>query len=267
MTLLDDIFYYSCCFIVVLHSLSALLVITHGRCTVYAAAFLIASAMWVSLSVLNLWFFLPTVVQDAAELVRNYEASSPRVGSSGSSLDCLRQAVSLLQAVVFSSAASYFYMMLFGWFVGAMSLSNALTMWQREGCDAMEPHCHSNRAAAWLLRAARRVEGWVAIEDQQAVGMQLPRWEEEREASEKMMATATATVTITSSSLATTTTMTAEEEREEEVRQVRKGGSFLFAVPRQLHSCYMLLLAPHVKLPASERGAGGVEISEKGVVL
>ncbi|KAK7991563.1 hypothetical protein PG996_013425 [Apiospora saccharicola] len=263
MTLLDDIFYYSCCFIVVLHSLSALLVITHGRCTVYAAAFLIASAMWVSLSVLNLWFFLPTVVQDAAELVRNYEAPHANLGGgSGSSLDCVWQALSLLRVVVFSSAASYFYMMLFGWFVGAMSLSNALTMWQREGCDAMEPHSHNGRAAACLLRAARRVEGWVAIEDQQAVSMQLPRWEEERTTNEKTGAT----VTTTTTSLATTT-MTAEEEREEEVRQVRKGGSFLFAVPRQLHSCYMVILAPHVRLPESGRGAGGVEISEKGVVL
>ncbi|KAK7931272.1 hypothetical protein PG985_001984 [Apiospora marii] len=259
MTLLDDIFYYSCCFIVVLHSLSALLVITHGRCTVYAAAFLIASAMWVSLSVLNLWFFLPTVLQDAAELVRHYEA--PSTTSSGSySLDGLWQTVSLLRAVVFSSAASYFYMMLFGWFVGAMSLSNALTMWQREGCDAMAPHCHRGRAAAWLLGAARRVEGWVAIEDRQAVSMQLPRWEQEHE---QVVNEKTATVTAT-----TTTTMTAAEEREEEAREVRRGGSFLFAAPRRLHSCYMLLLAPHVKLPASGRGVGGgIEVSEKGVVL
>lgn len=257
MTLLDDIFYYSCCFVVVLHSLSALLVITHGRCTVYAAAFLIASAMWVSLSVLNLWFFLPIVVQDAAELVRNYEAP-PAAGSGGSGgggfLDGLWQAVALLRAVVFSSAASYFYMMLFGWFVGAMSLSNALTMWQREGCDAMEPHCHRGRAAAWLLGAARRVEGWVAIEDREAVSASstpLPRWEERNEKS--------ATATVAAATTTTTGLATAEEVREE----VRRGGSFLFAAPRRLHSCYRLVLAPHVRRGA----AGGVEVSEKGGVL
>ncbi|KAK7942589.1 uncharacterized protein PG986_011702 [Apiospora aurea] len=231
MTVIDDVFYYSCCFIVVLHSLSALLVITHGRCTVYAAAFLIASAMWLSLSVLNLWFFLPTVVQDASELVRGFQAATPATDGSSSGL---WQAAALFRAVAFSSAASYFYMMLFGWFVGAMSLSNALTMWQREGCDAIEPHVHRSPAGRWVLRAAHRVEGWVAIEDQAAV---------------------------------TTTTMmmmTTEEEREEERRQVRRGGSFLFAVPRRLHSCYVMLLAPQVKLLASVRGAE--ETPKKGDV-
>ncbi|KAK8068927.1 hypothetical protein PG994_005543 [Apiospora phragmitis] len=259
MTVIDDIFYYSCCFIVVLHSLSALLVITHGRCTVYAAAFLIASAMWLSLSVLNLWFFLPTVVQDAAELVRGYEA--PPYYAGDGSFDCLWRAAALLRAVVFGSAASYFYMMLFGWFVGAMSLSNALTMWQREGCDAVEPHGHSSPAATWLLRAAHRVEGWVAIEDPAA---QLPRWEkEEEEASQDEK-----TTTAAAAGGITKTTMTTEEKRAEEVRRVRKGGSFLFAVPRRLHSCYMLLLAPQVKLPAgSGRQADAVETSEKGEVL
>ncbi|KAK8044484.1 hypothetical protein PG993_004508 [Apiospora rasikravindrae] len=251
MTVIDDIFYYSCCFIVVLHSLSALLVITHGRCTVYAAAFLIASTMWVSLSVLNLWFFLPTVVQDASELVRGLEFAPTTTsgGGGGNLLDGAWQALALLRTVVFSSAASYFYMMLFGWFVGAMSLSNALTMWQREGCDAMEPHGHSSPAAAWLLRAAHRVEGWVAIEDQAA---QLPRWEEEESRNNEKTGVAAM--------------MTAKEEREEERRQVRRGGSFLFAVPRRLHSCYVVLLAPQVKLLASARSAGAVETSEKGEV-
>ncbi|KAK8084333.1 hypothetical protein PG997_005604 [Apiospora hydei] len=256
MSVIDDIFYYSCCFIVVLHSLSALLVITHGRCTVYAAAFLIASAMWLSLSVLNLWFFLPTVVQDASELVRGFQAATPATadGSSG-----VWQAVALFRAVAFSSAASYFYMMLFGWFVGAMSLSNALTMWQREGCDAMEPHVHSSPAGRWVLRAAHRVEGWVAIEDQAA---SLPRWEEETNRTENEAETAQNEKTSTAAAAATATgvtatmmMMTTEEEREEERRQVRRGGSFLFAVPRRLHSCYVMLLAPQVKLLASVRGA------------
>ncbi|KAK7975470.1 vacuolar protein sorting-associated protein 33 [Apiospora arundinis] len=245
MTLLDDIFYYSCCFIVVLHSLSALLVITHGRCTVYAAAFLIASAMWVSLSVLNLWFFLPTVVQDAAELIRSYQQAAPHpADSSSGSANCIWQTLVLLRTVAFSSAASYFYMMLFGWFVGAMSLSNALTMWQREGCDAMEPHTHSRPLAVWVLRAADRVERWVAIPDTQ----HLPQWAEGESANEK-------TDAITISTMMTT------EDREEEARQVRRGGCFIFAVPRRLHSCYMLLLAPQVKMLGSAR------TSEKEQVL
>ncbi|KAK8097816.1 uncharacterized protein PG998_013302 [Apiospora kogelbergensis] len=262
MTVVDDIFYYSCCFIVVLHSLSALLVITHGRCTVYAGAFLVASAMWVSLSVLNLWFFLPTVVQDAAELVRHYQqaAASSALGAGGSSpagIGSVWQALLLARTVALSSAASYFYMMLFGWFVGAMSLSNALTMWQREGCDAMAPHRHAHPLAAALLRAARRVEGWVAIEDQHVT--HLPRWEEATTA-----AASEKTDALTIGTLRTT------EEREAEARRVRQGGSLLFAVPRRLHACYMLLLAPQVKMLGAMRNGGAVDettVTEKGRVL
>jgi hypothetical protein len=150
--LLDDAVYYTCCSVVLLHSFSALLVITHGRCSVYAAAFLIACAMWIDLNALNLWFFLPTIVKEASrielDLTGNYWTD----------------AASVTRDVLLSPAASYLFMMLFGWFVGSMSLSNALSMWQREGCDAMDSHSHSG-VAAYVIQLTHRVEELVGITD------------------------------------------------------------------------------------------------------
>lgn len=150
--LLDDAVYYTCCSVVLLHSLAALLVITHGRCSVYAAAFLIACAMWIDLTALNLWFFLPTIVRSASRI--EFELTG----------DCWGDAVAAVRAVLLSPAASYLFMMFFGWFVGSMSLSNALSMWQREGCDAMDAHSHAG-VAAWVIRLAHRAEELVGITD------------------------------------------------------------------------------------------------------
>ncbi|KAI1858125.1 hypothetical protein JX265_010793 [Neoarthrinium moseri] len=152
MRWLDDTIYYTCCFVVILHSLSALLVITHGRCGVYAAAFLVACAMWVDLTALNLWFFLPTIVHEAPNIELNLGGT-------------LWEDVSnLVQTVFLSTAATYLYMMLFGWFVGSMSLSNALSMWQGEGCDAMDSHCHTGISGR-VIRLAHLAEAYVGIRD------------------------------------------------------------------------------------------------------
>jgi hypothetical protein len=200
MMLLDDFIYYTCCLIVVLHSLSAILVITHGRCSVYAAAFLIACAMWIDLTALNLWFFLPTVIREAQTI------SIPASDFSGNVWQTLFAAA---REVLLSSAASYLYMMLFGWFVGSMSLSNALSMWQREGCDAMDSHCHP-ALSGYIVRLARKVEEYVGIKE---TGY-LP--------------------------------YLAEKEAEER-RQAKK--SCIFALPRVLHRYYLLALSPPIRLP------------------
>ncbi|KAI0129926.1 hypothetical protein BJ170DRAFT_618106 [Xylariales sp. AK1849] len=152
MKLLDDIIYYPCCLIVVLHSLSAILVVTHGRCTVYAAAFLVACAMWISLTALNLWFFLPAIVQSAPEIVFDLTG------------DWSYDASEVARKVWLSTAASHTCMMLVGWSVGSMSVSNALSMWQREGCDARDVHCHPG-VGGKIVGLARRYEIHVGIND------------------------------------------------------------------------------------------------------
>lgn len=152
MKLLDDTIYYTCCFIVVLHSLSALLVITHGRCSAYAAAFLIACAMWIDVSILNLWFFVPTIIKESKDI------------SIHLTYDLWTDSLAIIHGVFLSTAASYIYMMLFGWFVGSMSLSNALAMWQKEGCDAMDAHHHTGFAGR-VIRLAHRAEEYVGIWD------------------------------------------------------------------------------------------------------
>lgn len=201
MTLLDECIYYTCCFIVILHSLSALLVVTHGRCSVYAAAFVIASAMWLGLTVLNLWFFLPPILQDASLISLNFTG------------DIIGDTVTIAREVLVSSSASYLYMMTFGWFVGSMSLSNALTMWQREGCEAMDAHRHSG-LAAWVVRLAYRVEECVGIED----SSQLVFWSDG-----------------------------------EAVEPSTSRKSFIFALPRRLHPYYLEMLSPQIRLLGSRR--------------
>ncbi|KAH8649268.1 hypothetical protein BX600DRAFT_442530 [Xylariales sp. PMI_506] len=152
MRLIDDIIYYTCCFGVILHSISALLVVTHGRCGVYAAAFLIACIMWIDLTALNLWFFLPTVIREAT----NIEFTSTG--------NLMNDVLAGAHTLFFSVAASNLITMLFGWFAGSMSLSNALCMWQREGCDGIDSHCHSGLSKR-LIRAAYWTEERVGIRD------------------------------------------------------------------------------------------------------
>jgi hypothetical protein len=116
--------------------------------------------------------------------------------------------------VVFSASASYLYMMLFGWFVGSMSLSNALCMWQREGCDAMDSHCHLG-LAGMLIRLAQQAEVHVGIQD----AGYLPFLQEE--ATEK---------------------------------DNRRRRSWVFAAPRALHWYYLLVLSPPIRLLVEDRG-------------
>ncbi|KAH6645162.1 hypothetical protein BKA67DRAFT_129977 [Truncatella angustata] len=152
MAPLDDMIYFACCSIVILHTLSALLVITHGRCSVYAAAFLIACAMWIDVSILNLWFFVPTIIKES----RNIEIHLVH--------EPWLDTVAVSQGIFLSSAASYVYMMLFGWFVGSMSLSNALAMWQKEGCDCMDAHHHRGFGGR-IVQLAHTAEEYVGIYD------------------------------------------------------------------------------------------------------
>lgn len=152
MTLLDDVIYYTCCFVVILHTFSSLLVITHGRCSVYAGAFLIACAMWIDVSILNLWFFIPTIIKESSSIKFHFTH------------DPWTDIWTVVSGVFLSTAASYVYMMLFGWFVGSMSLSNALAMWQKEGCDAMDAHHHTGLAGR-VIRLAHRAEEYVGIWD------------------------------------------------------------------------------------------------------
>ncbi|KAK6083000.1 hypothetical protein SCUP515_02234 [Seiridium cupressi] len=152
MKLLDDIIYYTCCLVVVLHTFCALLVITHGRCSVYAAAFLIACLMWIDVSILNLWFFVPTIIEESSNINLHFTHG------------ILDNAITIVREVFLSTSASYVYMMFFGWFVGSMSLSNALAMWQKEGCDAMDAHHHSGLSAA-VIRLARQAGDCVGIWD------------------------------------------------------------------------------------------------------
>lgn len=211
MTLLDECIYYTCCFIVILHSLSALFVVTHGRCSVYAAAFIVASAMWLGLTVLNLWFFLPPILQDASLITFHFTG------------DVFGDVVSMVREVLLSSSASYLYMMTFGWFVGSMSLSNALTMWQREGCEAMDAHQHSG-LAAWVVRVAYRVEEYVGIEDTP----QLVFWSDG-----------------------------------EAIEPSRARRSFIFALPRRLHPYYLDMLSPQIRLLGSRREGVAPAAEEK----
>jgi hypothetical protein len=199
LSMLDDSIYYTCCFVVALHSLSAIFVITHGRCSTYAATFLIACAMWIDLTALNLWFFLPTIIQEWPQINFNINPTTGLLWV---------DALAISKEVLCSASASYFYMMLFGWFVGSMSLSNALSMWQREGCDATSPHTHTG-IAGWVVRLAERMEEYVGIYDAEY----LP-----------FMA----------------------EKAVEEDKQARK--SWLFAVPRGLHQYYLLILSPPMRL-------------------
>lgn len=211
MTLLDECIYYACCFIVILHSLSALLVVTHGRCSVYAGAFVIASAMWLGLTLLNLWFFLPPIIQDASLISLDFSGN------------VIGDAVSIAREVLVSSSASYFYMMTFGWFVGSMSLSNALTMWQREGCEAMDAHRHSG-LSAWVVRLAYRVEEYVGIED----SSNLVFWSDG-----------------------------------EAIEPSKARRSFIFALPRRLHPYYLDMLSPQIRLLGSRREGVAVATEEK----
>lgn len=196
----DDAIYYTCCFVVVLHSLSAIFVITHGRCSTYAATFLVACAMWIDLTALNLWFFLPTIIQEWPQI--NFNVSPTATGFLWS------DALALAKEVLGSASASYFYMMLFGWFVGSMSLSNALSMWQREGCDAMNPHTHTG-VAGWVVRLADRVEDYVGIYEEGYLPFRV------------------------------------EKAVDDETR-ARK--SWVFAVPRALNRYYLLILSPPMRL-------------------
>lgn len=147
---IDDIVYYACWAVLVIHCLNGLYMIAFGRCSVYAATFLIGCAIWLDLVVLNLWFFLPATIQAASEIEFNL---------TGKLADDIP---SVAIAILFSNALSYLATMAVGWLVGAMCLSNSLTLWQREGCDAGVPHSHSG-LAGWMVRLAYQVEGYVGI--------------------------------------------------------------------------------------------------------
>ncbi|ORY61571.1 uncharacterized protein BCR38DRAFT_525940 [Pseudomassariella vexata] len=208
MELLDDIIYYSCGLVFFLHSVTAILIVTHGHCTVYAASFVIACAMWLVLTVLNLWFFLPTVIQAAGGMhLKLTQTGNPIV-----------DALSIAIEVITSDAAWYLGLMLAGWFVGSMSLSNALTMWQREGCDMMDPHVHegfAGRLVEWVWRA----EEWVGIADVGEMAFFVGRDGLER----------------------------------------REKGSWVFAVPRRLHGCYLGIVCQPVRLEEWSEEAGYLE--------
>lgn len=150
MDLYDDAVYYTCCVIVVLHTFSALLLITQRNCAVYATAFLISSAMWINVSILNLWFFFPIIFREVTKIQlnpTNYFWNDP---------------YSTIRATILSNAALHTYMTLFGWFMGGMSVCNSVAAWQLEGCDSLDMHHHSGMSAL-LIRYARRVEDYVGI--------------------------------------------------------------------------------------------------------
>lgn len=150
MDLYDNAVYYTCCAVVILHTLSALLVVTQRKCAVYATAFLISSAMWINVTILNLWFFLPIIVREIPKI--EFETTG----------NFWLDATHGCRAFLLSNAALHTYMALFGWIMGGMSVCNSLAAWQMEGCDSKDAHHHSGTSAL-LIRQARRVENYVGI--------------------------------------------------------------------------------------------------------
>lgn len=166
MQLATQIIYGSCWVILALYMLTTALVFTQRSCISYAASFLFACALWVDLTLFNFWFLLPTLFRHLCEL----EVTLPAAAAAGSSDGAapggyVASSVAVVQSLASSAAVEDLALMLVGWLASAMSISNSFDVWQRmELYLDMEPHRRHGPVARRVIWLARRVDGYVGIE-------------------------------------------------------------------------------------------------------
>lgn len=153
-----QILYGSCWVILALYMLTTILVFTQRSCTSYAASFLFACALWVDLTLFNFWFLLPAFFRHLYEFEGLIAGTGGEGGGGG-----LGHAA---RSVATSPALEDLALMLIGWLASAMSISNSFDVWQRmELYLDTEPHRHHHGPVAGrIIGLARRMDGYVGIE-------------------------------------------------------------------------------------------------------
>ncbi|KAK7753158.1 hypothetical protein SLS62_004891 [Diatrype stigma] len=213
MELATQIIYGSCWVILALYMLTTALVFTQRSCISYAASFLFACALWVDLTLFNFWFLLPTLYRHLCDLevILPAAAAAAAGGDGGSALCCYAaSSVAVVQSLASSAAMEDLALMLVGWLASAMSISNSFDIWQRmELYLDTEPHCRHGPVARRVIWLARRVDGYVGIE--QTGRLRLPDDD--------------------------------NDGTENKSRRMTPGAGAIFAVPRWTHKYMMMLLS------------------------
>ncbi|KAI1502114.1 hypothetical protein F5X99DRAFT_408304 [Biscogniauxia marginata] len=150
----DQIIYGGCWAILFLYVATTLLVFVRRSCVGYAASFLFACALWLDLTLFNLWFLLPAFyyhLRDDIDFHRGGGGGDDVVVSSSGS----------------GSALGDLGLMALGWFASSLSISNSLSMWEVESdCDAARTHdCHRGLTGC-IIRLATRAKEYVGIEEE-----------------------------------------------------------------------------------------------------
>ncbi|KAI1631439.1 hypothetical protein F4809DRAFT_632275 [Biscogniauxia mediterranea] len=149
----DQIIYTGCWAVLFLYIAATLLVFVRRSCVSYAASFLFACALWIDLTLFNLWFLLPALYHHLHD-VESWDVSSW---------------CGLVRTVVDSNALGDVGLMMLGWFASSLSISNSLSMWENEGCENMHfAHNHGGLTGV-VMRLAVRVRDYVGIEEEEGI--------------------------------------------------------------------------------------------------
>ncbi|KAI1341246.1 hypothetical protein F5Y15DRAFT_414364 [Xylariaceae sp. FL0016] len=145
----DQIIYGGCWSVLILYIVSTLLVFTRRGCLSYAASFLFACALWLDLTLFNIYFLTPALFQHLHQI--DLRSTSDILGAA--------------RLVITSDAAEDLALMVIGWLASSLAISNSISMLEAEGCMAMLPHTHHGPLARRFIGAAERAKEYVGMDE------------------------------------------------------------------------------------------------------
>ncbi|KAI1260671.1 hypothetical protein F5Y18DRAFT_404797 [Xylariaceae sp. FL1019] len=158
MDVSHHIIYTQCWVVLGLYIAANLFMLFRRSCIGSAATFLLSCILWISITIFNLWCFLPAFINHVSRI----ELASGDY-------------TNIIHSLIVSDAVQDVLLMITGWFGSCLSISNAASILESDGCEANGPHQH-DRISGACIKMIYRLHDYVVGPDPTGP-INLPKYE------------------------------------------------------------------------------------------